>query len=135
MSDGEDSAEMAESPQETEEEKNPEIPSGSPDTPSNYKEDAKVYGIDVLVTNVVKFNVKSNDPEFARLWIQRQLAPILMRQPPGAFIKVEINRLAEGEEFAAEVYGETEYADGEYKGYKVFEHVKNEIFGSIDATE
>ena len=101
---------------------------------SNYKKDAEVYGVDVLITNVIRFNIKSNDPEFARLWLQKQLAPILTQQSTDAKMEVEIQRIAQDEEeYAAEVYGKADWVGGEYVGYEVFEHVKNELFGETDA--
>jgi len=92
---------------------------------TDYKENAQTYNMNVLIINTVPVRIKTNSPKFARQWLQRQLAPILLQHPPGTQLKVEIADIGTTEECEndAEVYGEV---DGNV--IVIFEQVKNEIF-------
>jgi hypothetical protein len=100
----------------------------------DYKEEAMVMQVEVTISNIVSFNIKSNDSGFAQQWLKRQLAPTLKHLPPEAKLQVNITgRLPDNhEEYAAEVYGVP--TDGECgEKYEVFEQVKNNLFGEDNA--
>jgi hypothetical protein len=88
------------------------------------RKNLEIFGIEVHITNIVKFNVKSNRSRFAQKWVRQQLASLIKRLPEGAQLSVQVVDIKEdNEDYAVEVY-----EDGDE--IKV---IKNELFGGKDA--
>lgn len=98
---------------------------------SNHKKDAKVFDIDVVITNTVSFKVKSNNSIFLRQWLTKVLGPLESTLPPDTLFEIQVHTdPVDSDQFEAEVYGRPGVPG---QAYEVLEHVKNELFGGINA--
>ena len=97
----------------------------------DYKKDAKTWTFNVEITNRVPVRIKTNNWQFAQIWLRKQLTPLKERLPEDATFELVLIECSDknDDKHDTEIYGKIKKDEyGPTSDIEIFEQVKDDLF-------